>query len=129
MGQRFVSAREPVTASELIRPLAAHGDTYVGVVLRDRAQGGRNAVSKSHLLWVEVDADDAYKRLLALDPKNRDVFHKLKTLLVGKEHEEQYQTVLLEVDNADPSAIRAACAKCGKVSRFIGTAQQETEGL
>ncbi len=32
-------------------------------------------------------------------------------------------------DNADPSAIRAACAKCGKVSRFIGTAQQETEGL
>jgi hypothetical protein len=65
MRQHFVSAREPVTASELIRPLAAHGDTYVGVVLRNRPQGGRNAASNSHLLWVEVDADDAYKRLLS----------------------------------------------------------------
>lgn len=64
MRQRFVPANQPVAASELIRPLAAHGDTYVGVLLRDRPNGGRRAVSSSHLLWVELDAHDAYKRLL-----------------------------------------------------------------
>jgi len=64
MGQQFVPAAAVVAASELIRPLAAHGDTYVGVLLRDRPDGGRNAVSSSHLLWAEVDAADAYRRLL-----------------------------------------------------------------
>jgi CHC2-type zinc finger protein/DNA primase RepB-like protein len=65
MGQHFINARAPIKASELIRPLSAHGDTYVGVLLRDRAEGGRRAVTNSHLLWVEIDADDAYKRLLS----------------------------------------------------------------
>jgi len=43
----------------------SHGDTYVGVLLRDRAEGGRSAVTSSHLLWVEVDAPDAYRQLLS----------------------------------------------------------------
>lgn len=64
MRQQFMPATAPVTASELIRPLAARGDTYIGVLLRDRREGGRNAVSSSHLLWVEIDAADAYRRLL-----------------------------------------------------------------
>jgi len=64
MGQQFVPAAAIAAASELIRPLAAHGDTYVGVLLRDRPNGSRNAVSHSHLLWSEVDATDAYRRLL-----------------------------------------------------------------
>ena len=35
------------------------------MLLRDRAHGGRSAVTSSHLLWVEVDAPDAHKRLLS----------------------------------------------------------------
>lgn len=65
MGQHFISASAPIIASDLIRPLSAHGDTYVGVLLRDRAEGGRSAVTSSHLLWVEVDAPDAYRQLLS----------------------------------------------------------------
>jgi hypothetical protein len=65
MGQYFIPASQPVRASEAIRPLTAHGDTYVGVLLRDRPNGGRKAVSDSHLLWVEIDTTDAYKRLLS----------------------------------------------------------------
>ena len=65
MGQHFISASAPIIASDLIRPLSAHGDTYVGVLLRDRAHGGRSAVTSSHLLWVEVDAPNAYRQLLS----------------------------------------------------------------
>src|SRR5579875_3724091 len=65
MRQTFMPASDTVRASEVIRPLAAHGDTYVGVLLRDRPAGGRDAVSRSHVLWVEVDAPNAHRQLLA----------------------------------------------------------------
>ena len=65
MAQQFISAVEPITAAEVIRRLVTDGDTYVGVLLRDRAEGGRRAVTSSHLLWVEIDAPDAYRRLLS----------------------------------------------------------------
>ena len=65
MRQYFIPASQPVRASEAIRPLAPHGDTYVGILLRNRPKGGRQAVTDSHLLWVEIDTDDAFKRLLS----------------------------------------------------------------
>jgi hypothetical protein len=65
MKQHFIPATSPGVAENLIRSLSERGDTYVGVLLRDRAQGGRRAVSSSHLLWVEIDAADGETRLLS----------------------------------------------------------------
>ena len=64
MRQAFVPARRLDVALDRIVSLAAHSDTYTGVLLRDRRAGGKSAVSRSHLLFVEIDAADAYRRLL-----------------------------------------------------------------
>jgi hypothetical protein len=56
MGQRFIEARRPSQAAIVVRSLAVRTDVYVGVVLRDRRSGGRAAVSRSHLVFVEVDS-------------------------------------------------------------------------
>ena len=43
----------------LIRRLSARTDVYVGVALRFRRSGGRDAIDRSHLLFVEIDSVDA----------------------------------------------------------------------
>ena len=43
--------------------LAPRTDVYCGVLLRTRRAGGRDAVTSSHLAWVEIDAADALERL------------------------------------------------------------------
>ncbi len=40
---------------------------YVGVLLRTRRAGGRDAVAGSHLAWVDIDQDDALERIAAFD--------------------------------------------------------------
>jgi hypothetical protein len=57
MGRKFVPATDVDLAAELIRRHGRERDTYVGVALRDREAGGRDAVSRSRVLFVEVDAD------------------------------------------------------------------------
>ena len=59
MGQQFIPATDVDTAARLVRRLGAERDTYVGVALRDRRSGGRDAVSRSRVLFVEVDAQAA----------------------------------------------------------------------
>ena len=63
MRQRFIPARDLAAAGELIAWQGARSDTYVGVLLRDRPRGGRDAVSRSHLLFVEIDSQDALECL------------------------------------------------------------------
>jgi len=60
----FVPAERLDVALDRIVSLAAQSDTYTGVLLRDRHAGGKSAVSRSHLLFVEIDTADAYRRLL-----------------------------------------------------------------
>ena len=57
MGQRFVRADDMPSAAAAVRELAVGRDTYVGVLLRDHRGGGREAVSRSHLVFCELDAE------------------------------------------------------------------------
>jgi hypothetical protein len=65
MGRLFIAAHSAPGASRLIRRLAANCDVYVGVCLRGRRAGGRDAVDGSHLAFVEIDTPDAVDRLHA----------------------------------------------------------------
>ena len=65
MGRLFVAAHSAPGASRLIRRLAARTDVYAGVCLRDRRSGGRDAIDRSHLAFVEIDTPDALDRLRA----------------------------------------------------------------
>jgi len=63
MGRLFIAAHSAPGASRLIRRLAIRTDVYVGVCLRSRRAGGRDAIDRSHLTFVEIDRPDALDRL------------------------------------------------------------------
>ncbi len=63
MRQRFLSALRIHETARRITRLARRTDVYVGVALRDRAYGGKSAISGSHLLYIECDDPDAGERL------------------------------------------------------------------
>lgn len=65
MGRLFVAARSAPGAGRLIRRLAVRTDVYVGVCLRNRRAGGRSAIDRGHLAFVEIDQPDAVDRLRA----------------------------------------------------------------
>jgi hypothetical protein len=67
MRQRFIPAHDLEQAARLLRRLGPQTDAYVGVLLRDRRSGGRDAVTRSHLVFVELDAP-ASERLLERSP-------------------------------------------------------------
>lgn len=75
MGRLFIAAHSAPGASRLIRRLAARTDVYVGVCLRSRRSGGRDAIDGSHLAFVEIDTADALERLRA--------FPRAPTLIVS----------------------------------------------
>jgi hypothetical protein len=63
MRQTFTPATRPDFAANTITRLAAHTDVYVGVLLRRRRSGGRDACERSHLAFVEIDRPDGADRL------------------------------------------------------------------
>jgi hypothetical protein len=63
MRRRFIPARNVDAAAGFIAWHGARSDTYVGVLLRDRPRGGRDAVTRSHLLFVEIDREDGVECL------------------------------------------------------------------
>ena len=65
MGRLFIAAHSPPGASRLIRRLAVRTDVYVGVCLRNGRSGGRDAIDRAHLAFVEIDTPDALDRLRA----------------------------------------------------------------
>jgi hypothetical protein len=65
MGRLFIAAHSAPGAARLIRRLAVRTDVYVGVCLRSRRAGGRDAIDRAHLAFVEIDAPDALERLQA----------------------------------------------------------------
>jgi len=65
MGRLFIAAHSAPGASRLIRRLAARTDVYVGVCLRTRRAGGRDAIDRSHVAFVEIDTPAALDRLRA----------------------------------------------------------------
>ncbi len=64
MGREFIPAASCARAAGIIiRRLALVTDVYVGVALRDRRAGGRDAIGHCHLAFVEIDTSDAQERL------------------------------------------------------------------
>lgn len=63
MRRRFISIRRLDAAARAIRSLSSRTDVYCGVLLRSRRAGGRDAVTRSHLAFVEIDFVDALGRL------------------------------------------------------------------
>jgi hypothetical protein len=63
MSRRFIPADELAPARRLIAALTRRADVYAGVVLRDRRAGGRDSVSRSHLVFIETDDAEASARL------------------------------------------------------------------
>ena len=63
MRQRFVSALRIHQIARRVTDLARATDVYVGVALRERAHGGKSAISGSHLLYIECDDPHAKDRL------------------------------------------------------------------
>jgi hypothetical protein len=63
MRRRFISIRRLDAAARAIRSLSVRTDVYCGVLLRSHRAGGRDAVTASHLVFVEIDAVDALDRL------------------------------------------------------------------
>ena len=54
---------DPTSPPTTITRLAARTDVYVGVLLRRRRAGGRDACERSHLAFVEIDRPDGAERL------------------------------------------------------------------
>jgi len=66
MRRRFLAARRVEAAARLVARNAPGNDVYVGVALRDgHVHGGRAAISRSHVAWVESDDPDTAQRLAA----------------------------------------------------------------
>jgi hypothetical protein len=63
MRRRFISVRRLDAAARAIRSLSSRTDVYCGVLLRSHRAGGRDAVTTSHLAFVDIDAVDALYRL------------------------------------------------------------------
>jgi hypothetical protein len=63
MGRVFIAAHSAPGAARFIRRFALRTDVYVGVALRTRAAGGRDAVDRAHLAFVEIDRPDAIAQL------------------------------------------------------------------
>lgn len=63
MRQTFTSATRPQLAAKTITRLATRTDVYIGVLLRRRRGGGRDACEHSHLAFVEIDGPDGAQRL------------------------------------------------------------------
>jgi len=63
MRRRFISVRRLDAAARAIRSLSSRTDVYCGVLLRSHRTGGRDAVTSSHLAFVDIDAVDALDRL------------------------------------------------------------------
>lgn len=63
MGRDFLPAAGVDQAGELIERVARHVDVYIGIALHDREAGDRTSVSRSHLVWADIDHDDAQTSL------------------------------------------------------------------
>jgi hypothetical protein len=68
MASRFFPACSPAGLVEASLRLGQRADVYVGCALRDRPQGGRDAVSGSWVLWVDCDTPESVAALRRFAP-------------------------------------------------------------
>lgn len=63
MRKQGIAAAALDRAAATIHGHAQRSDTYIGVLLRDGRAGGKEHVSRSHLVWAEIDAPDSAQRV------------------------------------------------------------------
>jgi hypothetical protein len=63
MGRVFLAAHSAGGAARFIRRLGSRTDVYVGVALRGRRSGTREAIDRAHLAFVEIDSPTALQAL------------------------------------------------------------------
>jgi hypothetical protein len=105
MRRRFISVRRLDVAARAIRSLSVRTDVYCGVLLRSHRAGGRDAVTASHLVFVEIDAVDALDRLQR--------FAKPPTMIVSSGtvgHAHAYWTLRTRVEAKELERVNRALA-------------------
>jgi hypothetical protein len=65
MRQQFRSARQIESTARRIASLAERTDVFIGVALRDDRRGGKDAISGSHLLYLDCDDERARAEIAA----------------------------------------------------------------
>ena len=68
MDSAFFDTKEIEKAAEYAVEVGAKTDTFVGMGLRNRRSGSGVAVDEVHLLWADLDKDDALDALAAYEP-------------------------------------------------------------
>jgi hypothetical protein len=63
MGRVFLAAHSAAGAARFILRVGSRTDVYVGVALRDRRSGTREAIDRAHLAFVEIDSPSACQAL------------------------------------------------------------------
>lgn len=118
MGRLFIAAHRRPGAARLLRRLGARTDVYVGVCLRNRRSGGRDAIDHCHLAFVEIDTPDAIDRLTAFPhpptiivssgtPGHAHAYYALSTPVTVTELETANRR-LAHALGGDPASIDAA---------------------
>jgi hypothetical protein len=68
MGQVFLGVREVEMWARTVEKLSGTGDVYVGVGPRTERNGTRDSVARLHVLWADIDTDDAIATLRTFEP-------------------------------------------------------------
>jgi hypothetical protein len=63
MGRVFLPAVALDQAGMLVERVARHVDVFIGIALHDREAGDGTSVSRSHLVWTDIDREDAQTTL------------------------------------------------------------------
>jgi hypothetical protein len=118
MRQTFTPAARPDLAAQTITRLAARTDVYVGVLLRRRRAGGRQACERSHLAFIEIDRPNALEQLerhrcppsavvLSGSPGHAHAYWQLQHAVEHDELEQANRRLAVQLDG-DLAAVDAA---------------------
>lgn len=116
MGRVFLPAAATYQAGTLIERIAGHVDVFIGIALHDREAGDRTSVSRSHLVWSDIDRDDAQASL--------DRFAHPPTMTVasgtpGRRHSYWLLTATVEIDEVMTANRKLAGALAGDISAGV----------
>ncbi len=116
MGRDFLPADAIDEAGTLIETIAGHIDVYIGIALHDRKKGDRTSVSRSHLVWTDIDREDAQTRV--------DSFAHPPTMTVasgtpGRRHSYWLLTGDVEIDEVMTANRKLAGALGGDISSGV----------
>ncbi len=68
MGRLWRPVEQAATVREPIRSIGAKTDIYIGCAPRIRREGGRNAIERAHVLWVDCDSPKSIAALERFSP-------------------------------------------------------------